>query len=100
MTNYKRLYKKYLDEQQKFEEWLKEQPWIIARRYAFDLALQDDILFAISEQLIDSDDIDTLLSNDVPLEGIVRSGAVEGIEFMAMIADIVGAVAFSANRNK
>lgn len=95
-SKYEELYEKYREEQKAFEAQLKDKPWNVIRTYVFTLALMDDILFAIDEEMIDEDDIAVLLDKDVSLIRLATSHALDGIEFMTMVKDIVSAEASAA----
>jgi hypothetical protein len=90
-SKYEELYEKYREEQKAFEAQLKDKPWIVIRTYVFTLALMDDILFAIEDEMIDEEDIAVLLDKDVSLVRLATSHALDGIEFMTIVRDIVSA---------
>ena len=90
-NKYQALYKNYFRELRGFEEWLKTKPWEVTRYQTFRLAVMDEILFAITEENIDEDDIAVLLDKGISLWDIVTSNALS-IKCAGMIQDSVSAV--------
>ena len=83
------LYQKMFAEQERFKDWLLEQPPEEILRHAYEYTVREDILMSLEYHDLEEDRVNALLKSRNPLQKIFQEWESRETGYMDMIWDTV-----------